>query len=118
MALAALLFCYCPMQYIYSANPVTSGQCTPCILSLCPKSRKDLTARVQEHAAGIINIVQLPEPEDMTAAFFISKRGQLSKKIMNFLIVLGDSPFSLSWDISTDNCRHTHRIQIKHQDIY
>lgn len=56
-----------------------SGQHTLCIFSLYPKSRKDLTAMVQKHAAGIINIVQLPEPEDMTTTFFISKRATQQK---------------------------------------
>lgn len=54
----------------------------------------------------------------MKIAFFIFKRGRLSKKIMNFLTVCGDSHLKLSRDIFINNCRYTHTIQIRFQDIY
>lgn len=37
---------------------------------------------------------------------------------MNFLTVCGDSHLKLSRDIFINNCRYTHTIQIRFQDIY
>jgi len=91
-----------------------------CISSPYPKRRKDLTATMQMHAAGSINIVQvwLPEPEDVTTVAFISETGQFRKKILHFVTLLGGSHFKSNWDYLIDNCRYAYMAQIKFQDIY